>query len=239
MTSGMYAEKNSPSPGICVAPPKIGSDLPKLRYADLRSSRPGRYACVALRSSLRSTPSPYLTWENLQINIYCYALRRFGSVARENSHRGPFPIALLDAQRPQRGEDWSSAAQTEPKESPVTASKTAIVETLTAEVRALPHGMHAHLILAEPQASPLTVWIPAGRVVAVILDRLTEVLRSHPGTVRVQIRAYRGDRYEVIPSDQHVDAGAGLIGDLKQLLGPACLEPRPCRAIGIEQASPR
>jgi hypothetical protein len=107
---------------------------------------------------------------------------------------------------------------------------TATVETLTAETRVLPLGLHAHLIMT---ASPLVVWIPAARAAAPVLHRLAEVLRAHPGAVRVQVRAYRGDRYQMLSSGLRVDTGPGLTSDLKQLLGPACLTPHPCRASSI------
>lgn len=85
-------------------------------------------------------------------------------------------------------------------------------------------------VTPKPADYPLTVYIPAARVVAAVLARLAEVLQAHPGPTPMHVRtykAYRGDLdVEVLPG-YRVAAGPALTGDLKTLLGPSCLEPWP------------
>ena len=58
-----------------------------------------------------------------------------------------------------------------------------------------------------------------------VVDRLHEVLRSHPGLAEVHLRLFNGRRTTVVRLDDklRVKPSPGLLADLKQLLGPACV----------------
>jgi DNA polymerase-3 subunit alpha len=72
---------------------------------------------------------------------------------------------------------------------------------------------------------PIVVTMAPTRCTGPMVDRLRDVLATHPGTTEVQLRLVNGDRehrlrlgdgYRVTPS-------AALMGDLKALLGPAAV----------------
>jgi DNA polymerase-3 subunit alpha len=72
---------------------------------------------------------------------------------------------------------------------------------------------------------PVTITLPAPRCTPLVVERLKEVLATHPGTteVRLQVQAGEkvtvlrlGDRFRVTPS-------SALMGDLKAMLGPGAL----------------
>jgi DNA polymerase-3 subunit alpha len=58
-----------------------------------------------------------------------------------------------------------------------------------------------------------------------IVERLKEVLASHPGTNEVHLHLMNGERATVIRLDDRlrVTPSPSLYGDLKALLGPSCL----------------
>ena len=119
--------------------------------------------------------------------------------------------------------------------------------TANAETVALSHGMYAHLVLKDPGPVSLLIWMNAARLfppgvttraamlatgwrsVSPVEQRFAEICRAHPGPGSVVVRAYLGELYEPFPSWEHVDTGPETIKDFKQLLGPACLDPHPCR----------
>jgi DNA polymerase III subunit alpha len=79
--------------------------------------------------------------------------------------------------------------------------------------------------LSAGQAGPFVVSLPVQRCVAPVVDRLQEVLRSHPGLAEVHLRLCNGRRTTVVKLDDklRVKPSPGLLADLKQLLGPACI----------------
>jgi len=71
---------------------------------------------------------------------------------------------------------------------------------------------------------PFVVSIMEARCVPPVVERLKEVLRTHPGHVEVHLRLLSGDRMKKIRLDDklRVKPSAALLADLKQLLGPGC-----------------
>jgi DNA polymerase-3 subunit alpha len=72
---------------------------------------------------------------------------------------------------------------------------------------------------------PFVVSIMEARCVPPIVERLKEVLRTHPGHVEVHLRLLSGDRVKKIRLDDklRVKPSPSLLADLKQLLGPGCV----------------
>ncbi|REE99721.1 DNA polymerase III subunit alpha [Thermomonospora umbrina] len=80
------------------------------------------------------------------------------------------------------------------------------------------------LTVAESGA-PLAVTLPIGRCTPPIVERLKEVLITHPGSNEVHLHLQNGPRVTVVRLDDklRVAPSPALMGDLKQLLGPSCL----------------
>jgi DNA polymerase-3 subunit alpha len=74
-------------------------------------------------------------------------------------------------------------------------------------------------------APPFVVSMPVTRCVPPVVEQLRQVLRTHPGPTEVHLRLRGGERTTVVRLDDklRVAASPALIGDLKQLLGPACV----------------
>jgi len=74
-------------------------------------------------------------------------------------------------------------------------------------------------------SGPFVVSLPVQRCVPDVVERLQEVLGSHPGLSEVHLRLGNGRRTTVVKLDDklRVRPSPGLVADLKQLLGPACL----------------
>ncbi|MCW2913657.1 MAG: polymerase alpha subunit [Actinomycetia bacterium] len=72
---------------------------------------------------------------------------------------------------------------------------------------------------------PLSVAMPIGRCTPPVVERLKEVLVTHPGSSEVHLHLQNGPRTTVVRLDDklRVTPSPALMGDLKQLLGPACL----------------
>jgi DNA polymerase-3 subunit alpha len=74
---------------------------------------------------------------------------------------------------------------------------------------------------------PVVVSLPLARCTPPMIDRLKDVLSAHPGTTEVHLRLVNGDRAKeksLRLGDQfRVKASAGLMGDLKALLGPSAI----------------
>ena len=72
---------------------------------------------------------------------------------------------------------------------------------------------------------PFVVSMPVQRCVGPVVDRLHEVLRSHPGLAEVHLRLYNGRQTTLVKLDDklRVRPSPSLLADLKQLLGPACV----------------
>jgi DNA polymerase III subunit alpha len=79
--------------------------------------------------------------------------------------------------------------------------------------------------LAASGDGPFVMSMPVQRCVGPVVDRLHEVLRSHPGLSEVHLRLCNGKRTTVVKLDDklRVKPSPALLADLKQLLGPACV----------------
>jgi DNA polymerase-3 subunit alpha len=79
--------------------------------------------------------------------------------------------------------------------------------------------------LASGAGGPVVISLPTRRCTAPVVERLKEVLRTHPGRTEVHLRLDSGERSTLLRLDGslRVTASAALMGDLKALLGAACL----------------
>jgi DNA polymerase-3 subunit alpha len=79
--------------------------------------------------------------------------------------------------------------------------------------------------LATGPRGPVVLSMPVGRCTPPLVERLKDVLASHPGVTQVHLRLQDGARVTVLRLDERlrVSATPALYGDLKALLGPACL----------------
>jgi DNA polymerase-3 subunit alpha len=75
------------------------------------------------------------------------------------------------------------------------------------------------------ETGPFVVSILEARCIPPVVERLKEVLRTHPGPTEVHLRLQTGSRTKVIRLDDklRVKPSPSLLADLKQLLGPACV----------------
>jgi DNA polymerase III subunit alpha len=78
--------------------------------------------------------------------------------------------------------------------------------------------------IAEAPSGPVIISLPAVRCTPAVLDRLQEVLSSHPGTTEVRVRLLKAEGTLVARLPRHrVTPSPPLMADLKALLGPSCL----------------
>ncbi len=79
--------------------------------------------------------------------------------------------------------------------------------------------------LSQGPRGPVVLMLPAARCTPPVVDRLKEVLGTHPGTTEVHLHLSSSTRTTVLRLDERlrVSASPALMGDLKALLGPACL----------------
>jgi DNA polymerase III subunit alpha len=79
--------------------------------------------------------------------------------------------------------------------------------------------------LSLDESGPFVVSLPVTKCVPPVVERLREVLITHPGPTEVHLRLRGNQRTTVVRLDDklRVAASSALIGDLKQLLGPACV----------------
>ena len=79
--------------------------------------------------------------------------------------------------------------------------------------------------LSQERRGPLIVSLPFARCTPPIIDRMKEVLRSHPGATEVHLRLDSPTSSTVMKIDDglRVSVSPSLSADLKALLGPACL----------------
>jgi DNA polymerase-3 subunit alpha len=72
---------------------------------------------------------------------------------------------------------------------------------------------------------PLTIKLDAIRCTPPVVDRMKEILRSHPGPREVHLKLADGDKSMVMKLDDglRVTASPSLSADLKSILGPDCL----------------
>src|SRR5688572_33360182 len=79
--------------------------------------------------------------------------------------------------------------------------------------------------LDQGQRGPVIIALPVQRCTPPVVDRLKEVLRTHPGATEVHLHLKASANTTVMRLDDlyRVTASPALMGDLKALLGPACL----------------
>lgn len=79
--------------------------------------------------------------------------------------------------------------------------------------------------LADAPAGPVRLTMTATRCTPPIVDRLKAILAEHPGVTEVHLHLTSSGRTTVMRLDDRlrVTPGPALYGDLKALLGPACL----------------
>jgi DNA polymerase III subunit alpha len=79
--------------------------------------------------------------------------------------------------------------------------------------------------LTVADSAPFVVSLPVTRCVPPVVERLREVLVTHPGPTQVHLRLRGPERTTIVRLDDklRVATSPALIGDLKQLLGPACV----------------
>jgi DNA polymerase III subunit alpha len=79
--------------------------------------------------------------------------------------------------------------------------------------------------LSAGDTGPFVVSLPVARCVPPVVEQLREVLRTHPGPTEVHLRLRGNQRTTVVRLDDklRVTTSPALLGDLKQLLGPACI----------------
>jgi DNA polymerase-3 subunit alpha len=72
---------------------------------------------------------------------------------------------------------------------------------------------------------PVTIQMDLARCTPVVVERLKTVLDTHPGTTEVRLRLQQPGRDTLMRLDEglRVTVTPALFGDLKALLGPACL----------------
>ncbi|MGO1318165.1 MAG: OB-fold nucleic acid binding domain-containing protein, partial [Cellulomonadaceae bacterium] len=73
--------------------------------------------------------------------------------------------------------------------------------------------------------SPVQVSMPMARCTQPVVERLREILSTHPGSTEVQLRLVSPGRATVMRLEDRlrVERSPALFGDLKALLGPSCL----------------
>jgi DNA polymerase-3 subunit alpha len=72
---------------------------------------------------------------------------------------------------------------------------------------------------------PFVVEMPVERCVGPVVEQLRDVLRTHPGVTDVHLKLSGKSRTTIVRLDNklRVSPSPALLGDLKQLLGPACV----------------
>jgi DNA polymerase-3 subunit alpha len=79
-------------------------------------------------------------------------------------------------------------------------------------------------LTADPDSKPVVLSLPANRVVPPLVERLKEVLTSHPGSAEVQLKLLNGKRTTVLRlGPLRVEPSTALMADLKALLGPSAV----------------
>ncbi|MBC7290438.1 MAG: DNA polymerase III subunit alpha [Actinotalea sp.] len=73
--------------------------------------------------------------------------------------------------------------------------------------------------------APVTITLPVSRCTPPVVERLREVLATHPGVTEVHLRLTQPGRSTVMRLEEslRIERSPALFGDLKALLGPACL----------------
>jgi DNA polymerase III subunit alpha len=79
--------------------------------------------------------------------------------------------------------------------------------------------------ITEPVHGPVTITLPATRCTPPLVERLKDVLSTHPGTTEVRLQVQSGAKTTVLRLDDRMRVAptSGLYAELKALLGPAAL----------------
>jgi DNA polymerase-3 subunit alpha len=79
--------------------------------------------------------------------------------------------------------------------------------------------------IKEGPRGPVVLTLPLGRATPAVAESLKRVLGEHPGATEVQVKLTQPGRSVLMSLDDslRVSATSALFGDLKALLGPACL----------------
>ena len=79
--------------------------------------------------------------------------------------------------------------------------------------------------IKEGPRGPVVLTVPLSRATSALAERLGSVLGEHPGVTEVHVKLTQPGRSTLMRLDDslRVSAGPALFGDLKALLGPACL----------------
>ena len=79
--------------------------------------------------------------------------------------------------------------------------------------------------VSEAPRGPVTITLPAPRCTPPVVERLKEVLSTHPGTTEVRLQLQAGEKVTVLRLDDRlrVAATSSLMADLKALLGPGAV----------------
>ncbi|MCD4526357.1 DNA polymerase III subunit alpha [Nocardioides sp. cx-173] len=79
--------------------------------------------------------------------------------------------------------------------------------------------------LSDGPSGPVVIKLPQTRVNGDTVDRLKDVLRTHPGVTEVHLKVLMREKTLVMRIGDHhrVSPSPALFADLKQLLGPGCL----------------
>jgi DNA polymerase-3 subunit alpha len=72
---------------------------------------------------------------------------------------------------------------------------------------------------------PLVISMAAAACTPPVIDRMKEILRSHPGSREVHLKLINGEKNTILKLDEklRVSSSPGLSADLKTVLGPDCL----------------
>jgi DNA polymerase-3 subunit alpha len=79
--------------------------------------------------------------------------------------------------------------------------------------------------ISDGPSGPIAVNLPQTRCNQATIDRLKDVLATHPGMTEVHLKVLMRDKTMVmrLPDHHRVSPSPALFADLKQLLGPGCL----------------
>jgi DNA polymerase-3 subunit alpha len=79
--------------------------------------------------------------------------------------------------------------------------------------------------ITEQPRGPVTITLPVARCTPPLVERLKEVLSTHPGTTEVRLQVQAGENLTVLRLGDgfRVTPTSSLFADLKALLGAAAL----------------
>ena len=80
--------------------------------------------------------------------------------------------------------------------------------------------------LTDGPSGPVVISLPSTRCTGPVVEQLKDVLRTHPGVTEVQLKLLSRDSTKVLrlADGLRVTSTPALFADLKQLLGPGCLQ---------------